>query len=601
MITPALLEPVLVDQPDLLDAAVAQTFADEASPLTLADLHTFANGTPFTVPMLLAQFLNSQRLLSRFLSILRAKGLDLLPVPDGQDVADRFDTDHGGIVIGNVTEDDFALDMLAKFAMRAQAFRCRIEIDGQPMGSGALISPRLVLTAAHVIEKVLDQPPDVFSERVVVRASDGEPYPARLAWHLPCHEDEKTGGLPPLTEGDSHCDAALLRLDKPLGRLFGRIELPDPPADWTGAGRFALIHYPAGAERGLSIGKIRRDGTGDIRQFHNVNTDGGSSGGAGFDRHFKFLGLHQGRWQAFRRIVPYTQFAANTEFRTELESDQPPRQLWSLNGALDGHLIIGRQPYFEALTALVEQDIPMLRGVWVKRTDLDRTQGISFSYDILKGFLLAHGANHQIARLAPSLNSEDVVAELHNAVFPDSAPKPARSGVGVGETTLVAQDDDRIRALADRLEKEAESNGQLLWVYLENPPEGLLRDTQFQLEHLVEELMTRPNLRLILTGFETYDLLPGQFDDLADARRARAPGVLVEFLGTFHRRDVALTVREMSRDLGLGLKPAQVELYVDRALKDLQQIGGNTYDVSNLGEVARILREEAQKDFVVAP
>lgn len=598
--TPAELAPVVENQPGLVAEALDAIYADFATPVSLDGLRTLAaasNGLVTTQSLLLATLLNHQTL-GRFVAYLAVRGIDLTTRAGEQVFDTEFTDEFGPVVIGDVANDDFDFDRMSSFASRAKAFRCRIRVNGAAKGSGAFVSPRLVLTAAHVVEALTDAiaagaPPP----RLEIDASDGKTYGARLVWWQPCHPDEKAGNLPPPQAIASHCDAALLRVDRPLGRLVGRIDLPSQPAAWVGAGRFVLIHYPDGQARGISIGKIRRDGPDDLRQFHNVNTGGGSSGGPGFDRQFTFLGLHQGRWQAFRRIVPYERFAANPDFRREIESDRPPRYLWSLDGSLDSHIIIGRERFFEALTAMIEGTAPMLRGIWIKREDTSRTEGLSFSFHMLEAFLTAQEHPYEAYQIPTSYDAVDLIDQVTSIVFGDGEGVIAQPGVGRDETTAAAHDDDRTRRLADRLDARGAAEGRTIWIYFENPPSGLLQDTQIQLEHIVEEFVARPNVRLMMSGFETYDLLPQQFASVQEARRATRPGVLVDYLGNFRRSDVDVTAREMDHALALKWGDAVRQRMVDRALHGVPEVAPDTYAPSQLPTVAEGLRAEARKDY----
>lgn len=285
-----------------------------------------------TADMLLT-VLDQMQQTDAFLVMLRARGIALphgaapfAPLPAAQDMD-----------IGQVTEGGFDLAELGRFAYNAKAFRCRILIDGQPNGSGAFVSPRLVLTAAHVIEMLTP------GQRLEVLAEDGARYVARKVWHLPCHPDEHLGALPPATTADTHADAALLKLLHPVGRRLAAIGLPETlDPQWTGPRHLFLVHFPQGEDTGGSPGRVLRN-PGDLRLVHDIATEPGSSGGPGFDRGLRFVGLHQGRLNGgnTRRLVPLDRFAANPDFRNEITADSRVRALWSLDGSPDGHLVLG--------------------------------------------------------------------------------------------------------------------------------------------------------------------------------------------------------------------------------------------------------------------
>lgn len=594
-----ILAPLVEQQPDLVIDALDDIYRDLPGSLSLDVLRDMAATSEglFTVADLLLSALNRHQMSGRFVAYLRARGIDLLPRAHDDLIDIEFTDDFGSVVIGPVPHDDLDLAGLAAFAGSAQAFRCRIRIDGQVRGSGALISPRLVLTAAHVVEGAMAARGNGAGPRLEITASDGKTYPARVVWSLPHHAAEAEGDLPPPEAADTHADVALLRVDSPLGRLFGRMKLPDPPPDWIGPGLFTLIHFPDGQVRGLSIGRIQRNGPDDIRQFHTVDTEPGSSGGPGFDRRFAFLGLHQGRWQAFRRIVPYARFATHPDFRVELERDRPPAHPWSLDGSLDSHMIIGRGLFFDTLSVMIEGSAPNLRGVWVKRAQIDQTEGLGFGFRMLEAFLAAHDRKDDILRLSTGADTDDLIGYLEALVFGAQEANETHPGVRVDETTSVAHDADRARALADRLDRRAQIRDRALWLYFENPPSGLSRDAQFQFEHLIRAVILRAHVHLILAGFETYDLMLRAFTRPDEARRSSARGVVVEYLGNFRRSDVAATVQAMNEGLRLDWTEAIQQHFVSRALRDIPQVAHDTFAAMHLGVVGEVLRDEAKREL----
>lgn len=604
ILSEALLAPILVAEPDLVTRALHDIYADQDTKLGLDALREVAEASQglFSTAQLLAAALFKHGQEGRFVNYLRPRGIDLTPANVPPVAAVGPPAFCAGARGGTVAAD-FPFDVLNRFTREASAFRCLIRIDGAEMGSGAFVSPRLVLTAAHVIETLTRAlaaaaaGPAANPPSLDILASDGKSYPARLAWFLPAHAVEHQGQLPPAAAASAHADAALLRVDRPLGLLYGAIRLPDPPVDWVGCGRFMLVHYPDGLQQDFDPGWIRRDGRDDIRQQHDVMTRGGSSGGPGFDRHGQFLGLHQGRWNNVRRLVPYDQFAGNADFRAQIASDSPPRYLWSLNGSLDGHLLIGRGAFFDSLTAIVEGSAPMLRGVWIKRTRTERDEGLSFSHRILEAFLKAQDHPHDLVRLSTELANADLIAQLRDLVFATQGADSASPGVRRDETTTVAHDDDRAAMLADALAARAADTGRMIWIYFDNPPSGLLQDTQIQLEHLVEELIQRPGLRLVLAGFETYDLLPQQLGTVAAARQSTAPGLFVEYLTNFKRADVEATAKGISAALGLNWTGALLSEMVDRAVKNVPEMAANVYSLEQLGKVADQLRREAKASY----
>src|SRR5690606_30345307 len=260
--------------------------------------------------------------------------------------------------LGGLVGIAFDEEKLAAFALRSKSFRCRVRVNGKVTGCGALVSPRLVLTAQHVIATANGAAP-----RLEVEGPDGRRHPATVALAVPPHEAEKTGGLPPAEGAATHSDVALLRLDVPLGRRYAQVDLPPTPVPCNGKSAFVLVHFPGGKASGISFGEIDRSDCHAVRHAPAANGGDGSAGGPGFDAEFRVLGLHQGRLGRVKRIVPFERFSASADFRARIEGDRQVRYLWSLDGSPEGHLVIGRQTYFDALAAIAAGEAPALRGI----------------------------------------------------------------------------------------------------------------------------------------------------------------------------------------------------------------------------------------------
>jgi hypothetical protein len=539
-----------------------------------------------TADMLLS-LLHQMQLTDAFLVMLRARKVALpqastapfVPGPAAPDIA-----------IGQVTEGGFDLAELGRFAYSAKAFRCRILIDGASQGSGAFVSPRLVLTAAHVIETVTP------NQRLEVLAEDGARYIARKVWHLPCHPDEHTGELPPANTADTHADAALLKLLHPVGLRLAAIGLPqtlDPR--WTGPRHLFLVHFPQGEDTGGSPGRVWRN-LGDLRLVHDIATEPGSSGGPGFNRLLQFVGLHQGRLNGgnTRRLVPFDRFAANATFRNEITADSRVRAFWSLDGSPNGHLVLGRSLFVDAARALALGELPMLAGLWVRRADIDTPMGLPFTHRILRALLQGLGLAADVTLIPTEQASGDLLANIDTLTA--AHPSEARAGVRGDETTLTASDADRAMALMERLGALAAA-GRQQWLFFENPPEGLGQRVQFQLEHIVRLALRTAGVRIVLAGFETYGLVDTRFESIADAETSTRPGLLVEILGDTPVADIRATLTEACRDTGLDWSPDIVRHEVDQAIAGLS-VSGDRLKAEHLTTVAGRLSEALRKELV---
>ncbi len=579
------LEPVIAEAPALVREALQALYDPHDDPLDLDAVAVAARGVGRSIAAMLAMILNGDGRAEAFVAFLAAHSRPLDRDAFAATLA-GLQADVGA-ALGGVVAIAFDEKRLADFALRSKGFRCRIWVNGHVAGSGALVSPRLVITAQHVTAG-----PGAGAPLLEVEGPDGLRYPAAVAFALPAHESEMAGGLPPAAQAAGHCDVALLRLDRPLGRRYAQVELPAAPVACDGKSPFVLVHFPGGRAAGISFGEVDRTSATALRQAHTAKAANGSSGGPGFDAEFRFLGLHQGRLGKVKRIVPYEQFAANADFRARIEGDCQMRYLWSLDGSPEGHLVIGRQELFEALAAMVAGEAPALRGVWVRRKTIGDVTGLSFSHDLLAAWLDAK--RHRIVRLPTGIEVDDIVGRLHaevfGAVLPDATP-----GVHADETTRVAHDEDRARTLAATMEAQAAATGQTLWVYFDNPPSGLLHEAQVQLEHLVAELAARPSLRIVLAGFETYELVETLYETVGEARNAVLPGLMAEYIGEFGALDVRFTAAEMARAMGYDWGAAVLDHIVQQALAGLPVTGGR-YAVDHLGIVAERLRAAARRE-----
>lgn len=582
-LTQAALQPVIDTRPELVEQALRVTYDDPQVIQDLATLRATAEifGTPLAE--LLIRYLEKDALTHKFAAVLLRDGIDL---PDGA-LPPQPDWAQAMGAFGAVTGPGFDEEALAVFARRSRAFRCRISVDGTVTGSGVLISPRLVLTAAHVLTGAEGQP-------IRVHAADGQSYPARRRFCLPPHPDEERGLLPPEGAALTHPDVALLRLDRPLGHLFGRVDLGRLAEVAPGTHRFVLVHFPAGAEAGIEFGRMVRTSPQDLRLKHDAPSAKGSSGGAGFDRAFRFVGLHQGKWDNNRRLVPHEQFVSNAEFASQLQHDSQPRYPWSHDGSLDGHILIGRSDFFDGIAALVTGEAEMLRGLWIRRLDAGQSAGISFSYPVLQFYLRQMAAPDETHRIAPEDGGDDLLGLVSDTVLGAAARPAAQPGVAPGQTTDIAVLQDQARQLAAALQDRAETTGRPVWLFIETSDSDPPRALQMHLEHLIAACAPQGLIRIVLAGFEGVALTSNLVASLGEARSARRPCLMREILGPFTRAEVVFTLTEMARDLALGWDRTTIEDHASAVLAGLAAPAGR-YDGSQIGEVARRLRKRVRE------
>lgn len=601
--TASQLRPVLQRHAALVDQALAALYPDPDRPLSLDGLRPLTeldkDLADVLVEALEGDGTPEQAKAEALRAFLNARGIELAP-PVG--VEARWDhtvptLPDAGIPVP--VPNDFDLDAVGTFAPRAAAFRCRIEIGGQDEGSGAFVSKSLVLTAGHVVERhvAANQAADALPAhaKLSVRASDGVRYTARCVWYSPVHAEEREGRLPPAAEADAHLDVAVLRVGLPLGLSYGYADLPEEPVEWTGARLMTLVHYPAGKVRGFTRGRVLREAATDIRLPHDIDTSGGSSGGPAFDHKFRFIGIHQGRWDKFRKLVPHGQFADEPEFVDVLKRDRaPPRYLWSLQDDLDGQIIIGRGVFFEALTHMLENPAGTLRGIWLRRIDQSVTTGLSFSLEMLDAFLQNRrlpsdppGA-HRTWRIPIGLEDTDPIQDIARQVLGAQAAA-AHAGVRPGETSGTATDRARAGDLLEDIQRRAAAAGRTEWLFFEGPPEGALSErAQKQFEALAEQSIPLANLRLILAGFEQYRLPVVLYETVAAGRADRRRGLLIDRLDRFDLADVKVTLRAMHASLLNDDNPApnKISDMADEIVRNVPSENG-FYAFAELERVSR--------------
>ncbi|MCP4003744.1 MAG: trypsin-like peptidase domain-containing protein [bacterium] len=189
---------------------------------------------------------------------------------------------------------------------------CRIEIDGEPRGTGFLVASDIIMTCQHVVAVV--ETGTVKPAKVVCRfdyrLQVDEPVPesGRTSilgdgWLIesspPDPIDEKP--LPKEYEPDTaHLDYALLRLadrvgDDALGtgaRGFVPLSAEVPELEIDGA--VGILQHPKGSTLGYahsspSITEVNEEET---RVRHRTNTKSGSSGSPCFDFDWNLIALH---------------------------------------------------------------------------------------------------------------------------------------------------------------------------------------------------------------------------------------------------------------------------------------------------------------------
>ena len=597
--TPAELRPYVADHPEAVREVLERIQKGESLVVTFDVILDTSDLDNLPIEHVLAEQLNQDGNAGKFLALIRdfvdkdANSSGIITAVYGRNEIDENDPELGHYRGGAAPPANFDPDKLARFASASKRFRCRIFIDDRYAGTGAFISPHLVLTAWHVVG-VRPGSEANGTRQIEVRAEGDDPHLARLVLEKPCDDREWEEVVEDHAVLQQHQDVALLRVSQPLGKILGSIRLPDKPIVLEGWTRLLLLHFPMGQDLGISDVEAVSPTPGAPRVLHTGPTDEGSSGGPGFDCKFNFVGIHQGRLCAKRRMVPYSTFAKDPEFRRLLRNDRAPDYLWSLDGTLDSHLIIGRRLFFETMSSALQGRAPKLRGFWIRRLYPEEDSiGLGFSLEILQRYLEVYSApSPTICQFDLGPDVGDLYEYVWGEIFGKKIVEVGRApGVGVKETTADGAQRDLARQFLRAIVTEKQATAEKpLWFYFANP-QVLTSDVRVQFEHLLNALLAEPGTRFLIAGSETLPIPGRGYSNLAGVEAAREPCILLERVGEFEEADVTHTVSQICADLNLDWADDRIKHIVERALNGLQP-HGMVYRSTYLAHVAEVLRDQ---------
>lgn len=536
------IEEAIRDYPREAEEALALVQRGAERPLAAASIRAFAADAGEEVQTFWYGRLEARNLVAAFGMALRAAG-----VPVGMDAADVED------------EDNVPFARRQRFDASASAFRCRIMVNGSVLGSGCLVGPSLVLTAWHVIAVAAPDDPQSPLPQVEILLADGTrieaDFPPLLQY--PCARCEFTSGGLPKTDNDleDRHDVALLTLKRPAALHLGAALLPEEAPAFRSRAVY-LVHYPKGKDVGVGTGPVRKIARFGRRWAHTIQADAGSSGGGCFDTRFRLIGIHQGRLDVQRRLVPVTEFLAR--LRKEVANDIAPTTIWSLDGRIDGQLVLGRDDFFIAL-AEAGKSATSVRGIKVKRTDAaGDLSGIPFTFALIEQVLCRPATPPFLVRISFDAAVGDLPGEiLRRARLSglDTGELLTQDGVAPGETAPEAVEADRGRRAATLVNSAAAAADRLAWIFIEHPSVIFTETPRYALEAFIDQALRLPNLRLVVAGFEAVALPGTEFQTLEAAGRSPTPGFLVDYLRGFSRQDVVNLVDRALAELHIETGP----------------------------------------------
>ncbi|GAA1061440.1 hypothetical protein GCM10009573_28670 [Agromyces bracchium] len=439
----------------------------------------------------------------------------------------------------------------AKRLVQACEVVCIVEIDGdddidRSHGTGVLVSPMLVLTAAHVVQRLVERAGDGWrakegsSHRIqvifghaadLVDGNTIKPPGARRVTPLaaqwlvdfsPPGPKEVAGPEFVLdsVEGigsEGPWDLALLRLEKPhkSAPLSPRARIPRQPF------QVHVLHHPEdGRGRALplqsSIGRVdERLGDPPLRVLHSASTARGSSGAPVVDADFHLVGLHQaGSLQptedmACNRAVPAPRW------RAMVAAASIPEAVPYLHtvdvSQNDGtivrtHVVGRRETQARVWRSVALTSDPADRLVTVIGTS---ETGVRFTKHIVRGMVTTVGGIFASIDVVNSHGDDAAAfAARVTGAFAASLPRARATGLTTAQRDLRNR---TVPALIGKLERAAGKSGA--WLVLEGfdsstgGPSAVVMDVVGQ---LIRGLPQMPHVRLVLSGWQ--ESLPPGFE-----------------------------------------------------------------------------------------
>ncbi len=433
---------------------------------------------------------------------------------------------------------------------------CRISIrdddsgDWIHRGTGVLVRPRLVATAAHVIWPLVEPQADgtlraapdsvgritlTFGDFLDFVEEGGQPAPPRPGQTAQLHDDWLVWGSAPTPLERSNTvldidsidsisaeagpwDVVLLRLAGTLEDVrpseLRRTSLP--PGDLA----VQLLHHPTSGSPQplpmlLSTGRVdRRLGDPPLRFLHTANTLPGSSGAPVYDTQWRVVALHQAGQRQLQNVTDAEQLQTDARNRavpverwlTQLEAAEQQLDavpyLDQLRDDMDNqpfpYPVVGRRQTQQAVHAALQPGAPtesrllIVRGpVGSGRRFTRRLVGVHVSKagHLFKPLDLAN-----LTALGPAAIAERI---LLKATETEITLHPSGTTTGQRDVRDVIAP-----AMIEHLGRLG--GGKQLWLHLDGlaSPSGEMSPNVLDLlSALVEKLATLPHLRLVLVGW----------------------------------------------------------------------------------------------------
>jgi hypothetical protein len=468
------------------------------------------------------------------------------------------------------------------------------------VGTGFLVGPDLLLTAAHVISPNGDpQPGDVDAVDVVMDFYDhrtsisetGTPVPVKELLRASSATDQELNG--PLVSWDApedKLDYALLRLGRRVGedptddrinRGWYQLETAEPALDPSR--RVLVLHFPVGSYLNGStvLGEFEFHPSGTrTRMRYRTNTLPGSSGGPLIDELGRLLGVHHYGTPNQNQAVPIWLIARAVEdLVSAVDLDAPPsphvgRPAPATEGAtrrvhevlqVGPRPLVNRLPLRSKLWAAMADDNAANCLVIVGATE----SGISWSWWLLSHLASKASLLEELQVRAPE-GVQAVRVDLRKDITRPAAERRAALIRAVSKRLANEITDEWVIQVArevsdfkDWCYQQLVGNGRQWWIFVDS-----IDETGDVDQHGIGEVLSalvdladdpQLNLRLVLAGQRADKL---SHSSLQWAATDSPVGLT--------REDVKTWLEEMAKSSGRRPDIALVEAFLDRWFIDSQ-------------------------------